>query len=941
MHHFPFMLPSKLTQGFETLTALRVSSLVKSDLLAGSYYNAADNTHTAPRIDPDQLRYARESLIAALASWSPDTTLELRFTVSPDLMHKAQGKIDIHLLIRCHAKTEAKAKEAVASRYLALTPLLGAYIPEAGWVPVTTEDELRACIAPFAPSHAVSIHRTREQVVLTAPLKQPSVGFTDNGNFSARGDYNAIEHLFPWLPSHDDWLRLLEALTGQLDPIQIIIRLKSGANAGSENAALFDLVRRCEGFLLGVGTEHLTLRSLIGILRDIYVQRLIELKETGFNVGVFLLATRPIDSSLANVLGRAISGIRHDKGDSSAFLGGFAFGDVPQGEVLAADYFLDTTPFTLAEAACAFRLPAPPSRDIPGLQVKRFRTLLAQFPPANAAGSGAIRLFVNEHQGMSQPVFIDAEDRMRHCFIMGQTGTGKSTLLETMTLQDIRAGQGLAIIDPHGEMVDDILAKIPRERAKDVILFDLLDRERPIGFNIIEWRTIEERDLIIDELYRTLDHVYDMRQTGGPMFEQHFRNMLKLLMGDKPRKGYVPTVLDFIRCYLDEDFRHWLMKTMSDQQVLDFVREMEAARGEACMQNMSPYVTSKFSRFVNDTTLRRIIGQGRSQIDFDEVMNSGRILLVKLGKGRFGSQVSALLANMFVARFKFAAMRRGEMAKESRRDFYLYVDEAHNLPQDNFTELLSEARKYRLGLVLATQYCSQLGDVSGRTGNDLLAAIFGNVGTTILFRTGATDAERLARGLTPYFDQLDILGLPNFHGYTRMNLNREAIAPFSFRTERDKSPEDAELGEYIRALSQLKYGRDVKIVDAEIRRRTNVKQLEASGSGPSGPASSQDAADVQAGDAPWSGKPEPAFVNLIVLDLAIKDLHLSPMTRKCLEFMEIRTIGDLVRWTRCAVTCEIGAAGDFVREVDEMLFALGVCMQEPLSVQEVPESALP
>lgn len=835
MHHFPFMLSSQLPQGFETLAALRVSSLVKSDLLAGSYYNSADNSHTASRIDPDQLRYARESLLAALSSWPPDTTLEFRFTVSPDLLHKAQGKIDIHLLIRCQANTEAESKEAVASRYLALMPLLGAYLPEAGWAPVATEDELRACIAPFTPSHAVSIHRNREQVVLTAPLRQPSVGFTENGSSSTRGDNNAIEHLFPWLPSHDDWLRLLETLTGQLDPVQIIIRLRPGADAAAENAVLFDLVGRCEGFLLGVGTEQLTLNRLIGILRDIYVQRLIELKETGFNVGVFLVATHPIDSSLANVLGRAISGIRHDKGDSSAFLGGFAFNDVPHTEALAADYFFDTIPFTLAEAACAFRLPAPPSRDIPGLPVKRFRTSLAQLPHTAAAGTGSIRLFVNEHQGMYQPVCIDAEDRMRHCFVMGQTGTGKSTLLETMILQDIRAGQGLAVIDPHGEMVDGILAKIPRERAEDVILFDLLDRERPIGFNIIEWRTIEERDLIIDELYRVLDHVYDMKLTGGPMFEQHFRNMMKLLMGDRARKGYVPTILEFIRCYLDEDFRHWLMKTMSDQQVTDFVREMEAARGEACMQNMAPYVTAKFSRFVNDTTLKRIVGQEQSQIDFDEIMNSGKILLVKLGKGRFGSQVSALLANMFVARFKFAAMKRGEIAKEHRRDFYLFVDEAHNLPQDNFTELLSEARKYRLGLVLATQYCSQLGDVSGRTGNDLLAAIFGNVGTTILFRTGATDAEQLAKGLIPYFDHLDILGLPNFHGYARMNLNREAIAPFSFRIERDESPEDAQLDEFVRELSRLKYGRDVKMVDAQIRDRTNVRKLEGSGSDCAGP----------------------------------------------------------------------------------------------------------
>jgi len=344
-------------------------------------------------------------------------------------------------------------------------------------------------------------------------------------------------------------------------------------------------------------------------------------------------------------------------------------------------FIFDTTPYSLMETACAFRLPSPPSRDIPGLPTRRFRTNLATLPANVRKDPGTIRLFSNEHQGMTQPVFIDAEDRMRHCFIMGQTGTGKSTLMETMIVQDITAGRGVAVIDPHGDMIEDILLKIPAERAEDVILFDLLDRERPLGFNIIQWSTIEERDLIIDELYRTLDHIYDMKLTGGPMFEQHFRNFMKLLMGDSARPGFTPTVLEFVRCYTDSTFRQWLLDSIEDLQVKDFVAEAENVTGECKLSNIAPYVTSKFSRFVNDTTLKRIAGQEESSIDFDRIMNQGKILLVKLGKGRFGSEVCALLANMLVARFKFAAMKRGEMPQESRRDFFLYVDEAHNSPR--------------------------------------------------------------------------------------------------------------------------------------------------------------------------------------------------------------------------------------------------------------------
>mgnify|MGYP001204048562 CR=1 FL=1 len=261
------------------------------------------------------------------------------------------------------------------------------------------------------------------------------------------------------------------------------------------------------------------------------------------------------------------------------------------------------------------------------------------------------------------------------------------------------------------------------------------------------------------------------------------------------------------------------MESIADQQVKDFITEAEDVSGEARLSNISPYVTSKFSRFVNDTTLRRIIGQSRSSINFENIMEDGKILFLKLGKGRFGSEVSALLANMIVAKFKFAAMKRGEKPAASRRDFYLYVDEAHNLPQSNFTELLSEARKYRLGLILSTQYCSQLGDVNGRQSNDLLSSILGNVGTTIVFRTGMTDAEHLAKGLYPYFRQQDIINLPNFHGYARMNIANNAVRPFSFHTELCDVPKDEELGKLIWANSRMKYGKKAREVDMDIRLR--------------------------------------------------------------------------------------------------------------------------
>lgn len=387
-------------------------------------------------------------------------------------------------------------------------------------------------------------------------------------------------------------------------------------------------------------------------------------------------------------------------------------------------------------------------------------------------------------------------------------------------MQDIRAGRGVAVIDPHGDMVDSVLEKIPSQRIDDVVLFDVLDREKPLGLNLIQWQTLDERDLIIDALYDTVDRVYDLQKTGGPIFESNFRGMLRLLMGEGPRGDFVPTVLEFTSCYLNTKFREWLKKSVREPQTLDFIEELERTGGEASLQNVSPYITSKFGRFTHDATLARIVGQQNTSIDFDDVMNNGKILLVKPGKGRFGSTVSALLANQIVSRFKIAAMKRGCMSPENRRDFMLYVDECHNLPPDSFTELLSEARKYRMGLVLATQYTAQLaGEGTGR--NSLLSAILGNVGTVLIFRSGLEDAERLSPIVYPSSSSLDIIGLPNWHGYARLQTDHESIPPFSFRTRKDQTlpDRDRNIASRILELSRLKYGMDADIVDTQIAYR--------------------------------------------------------------------------------------------------------------------------
>lgn len=818
--HFPKILVSKTDKGFEGLAALKLKSILKGDLLLDQRALREEKLSHFNPLDPRVQHQAREAFLHALSSWPETLSLELHLTTLPDLVYRPQGRILITLFLRAVACSEEGVKEEIISRFLTLMPVLGAHILEAEFIPVTDGEELEQRMAPFNPTHAIAVCRREEAVSLSTPLTRLSVGF--GPMIVKRGEHpNVLRHRFPWLPSLDDWSRLTGTLMGQLDPMQIIIRLKT-AEAGQELICrLKESIDMCEIFLSGCKEYQVTLNRHAGLIRDVSLRQLARCVEQCFKLGVFILAPHLIDRSLGNILGKAITGPRSAPDEDDLFQGGFSCIDISIEDAVDSCFFPEKEPYTLTEAACAFRLPSPPMDHYCGLPVKLWRTSPALLPFTHTRTNSTIDLIINEHQGATQPVRVSVEDRMRHTFILGQTGTGKSTIMENMILQDMRAGRGLAVIDPHGEMVDAILGRIPAERIDDVILFDMLDREMPLGFNLIEWKTIEERDLIIDEIYLTLDRLYDMKSTGGPIFETNFRGMLKLLMGEKARGDFIPTLLEFTSCYLNKDFRRWLNESIEDEQVQDFVKQLERTRGDASIDNLAPYITSKLSRFINDTTLKRIVGQEKTSFDFDEIINKDKILLVKLGKGRFGATVSALLANQIVARFKLAAMKRGEMRPEDRRDFFLYVDECHNLPSENFMELLSEARKYRMGLVLATQYTAQLGSASSKE-NNLLSAILGNVGTILIFRLGQEDAVRLCPALSPHFSSLDIANLPNWHGYARLQMNNEPTPPFSFRTQKDEAPYDNDLAVKTINMSRFIYGTDYKIVDDRILRRRTL-----------------------------------------------------------------------------------------------------------------------
>ncbi|HXF44184.1 MAG TPA: DUF87 domain-containing protein [Candidatus Paceibacterota bacterium] len=458
---------------------------------------------------------------------------------------------------------------------------------------------------------------------------------------------------------------------------------------------------------------------------------------------------------------------------------------------------------TSEELASLFHFPTPFT------EVPRIKTLKAReaAPPADLPKNG-VPIGITSFRNESVPVVISDDDRRRHVYIIGQTGTGKSNLLLNMAAHDLRDGKGIAVLDPHGDLVDDILGLVPKSRNDDVIVFDPGDIERPLGLNMIEYdfNRPEEKTFIVNEMQNIFNKLFS-QETMGPMFEQYMRNALLLLMEDAPNEP--ATLVEVARVFTDSLYRQRKLSRTKNPTVYDFwEKEASKAGGEAALANMTPYITSKFNNFTANDYMRVIIGQARSAFDFRKVMDEGKILLVNLSKGRIGDINANLLGMIITGKILMAALSRIDIPEEKRRDFYLYIDEFQNFTTDSIAVILSEARKYRLSLTLAHQFIGQLTD-------KIRDAIFGNAGSIISFRVGAQDADFLVKQFEPVFKADDLLNIDNFNAYVKLLIHGQTARPFNIRTM--PSPEgDPDWARRLKELSREKYGRSRREVEEEI-----------------------------------------------------------------------------------------------------------------------------
>ena len=467
-------------------------------------------------------------------------------------------------------------------------------------------------------------------------------------------------------------------------------------------------------------------------------------------------------------------------------------------------------PMNLKELSSVFHFPIGIGSQP---QLKEAKSGIA--PAPLEMGQDGIILGVNSYRGKDTTVRMSREDRMRHFYVIGQTGTGKTNIMLNMITQDIKNGDGCCYIDPHGTDIQTILSRIPKERIDDVIYFDPAYTMRPMGLNMLEYdpKYPEQKTFVVNEMMGIFNKLFDMKVGGGAMFEQYFRNSAFLVMED-PESG--STLLEITRVLADKEFRDMKLAKCKNPIIKQFWVSAEQTSGDQSLANFVPYISSKFDNFISNDIMRPVVLQQNSVFNFRKIMDEKKILLVNLSKGRLGDINANLIGLVLVGKIQMAALSRVDMFGKPMNDFYLYIDEFQNVTTESIASILSEARKYRLSLNIAHQYITQLEE-------NIKNAVFGNVGSMAVFRVGTEDATFLEPKFKPIFNAQDISKLDNYNAYMSMLVSGQPTKPFNIKT---LAPEkgNPDIVDNLKQLSYMKYGRDREEVEIEIMGRYSSMQ---------------------------------------------------------------------------------------------------------------------
>ena len=773
-----------------------------------------------PKLHADDMLMRNIELLNTLLEQSDERfTYDFRITSQPNPDQVNYGSISLSFICAIRA-SQHEAEVHAESLY----HLLNAQFTDMTW---TICDNPQSIIYPWPVAHAVSLIRRSEYQTLT-PVS--ALSHTTPSVLSMRQQHAPATQFYfihPFILSRTRPHYLFDYLLQRAAPASISIRFQRTQLTTAEvtfcqqNAATYDQ----RSTLTAIELEQLTLRQQWMRAMLERQQQLVTL------VTIDVVSPTTIPTHLITMVGNLITqsnitdthspGGMNDSGGYQVMRHG-DYRAVAHAYQTVAVYMpkpaLETPEirlpylFDVSQAAVVFRIPTSSLVPLPGIEMQSHRNLR---PPRDLSTTGTC---VGEYleAGKRTPIVISEIDRTRHSYILGQTGTGKSTVLKSMILDDIMQGRGVCAVDPHGDLITEIIAQIPPERHNDVIVIDPTNTEFPVGLNVLEYDTPAEREIVIQHFQGMImqmlrDQGVNAKQ-AGPAFERYLRNNAYWVTQDIREPG---TVLEFYQMMEDKEYyKRWEPIDESDQKLVNWRNQLKNQHFHETSNDtvsFSTWINSKFENFIFDTRIRLIFGQKRSTINFFDAMNSRKIILVNLSRGLLSEVASSFVGYIVLAKLQQAALKRAELPHHQRGVFSIYVDEFQNYTTESFVSLLSESRKYGIALTLANQFLAQISNPR------IIHAILGNVGTVIAFRVGIADGKELAPRFAPEVTPDDLINLPNWHAYVSTQVHGQSRRPFSMHTIRPVSQLNINNLEMVIRQSSLLYGTPRAEVEETIR----------------------------------------------------------------------------------------------------------------------------
>lgn len=798
----------------------------------------------------DSLGNLFSSFVRALHTLKQELTYAIRIIIRPNRISVSQGMVTFNLLVKAISSTEEDAVDQIHSYQQELMALLGGLFRNYEWQAINGREKFLDIWQPINWDSAdlVEIRRVEELIQLDRILYTSEMGFTPAREKRTARNSPEIYYCIPMTDSFSNLEKAINTCLLHDHPIIMTINLVPVCLSAAERKAMLDQIARCENphFHKSSASMERIYKDQAEKLLQVLMEEFSALEVNPFLINISLASTHQLPDLIVNGIGGALTSSDRGQDRQEVFLNRVGFEiqrptNEKEKEIIKKNNAnLLTEPWGRSKAPKALQRKRFLFDHIKASHIFHFPTdtrdgsspfpthsFKVQQPPreivklADRPGEELCHLGSNDLFGQNQPIYISDEDRHQHVYVIGKTGTGKTTMLKSMILSDMRTGKGLAVIDPHGDLFNELLPQIPTHRIKEVVILNPIDLDRPFGLNLLECDNDQQRYYVVREMRAIMERLMlDMygrkaQEYSGPNFYKHMQLNLMLAMSDLDHPG---TLLQFYEIFNRRTYwKRWLPLKWGDAMLKSWVDSVLPHTDYPYRRNpqeisFGEYINAKFDDFVLDPHLRLIFGQSRSTLNLGEIMNEGRILLVNLSKGLLGEANANFLGMVLMAKIQSEVIQRASLPKEERRPFYLYVDEFQNLATENFTVMLSEARKFGLSMVLANQFLTQISN------EKIIEAVFGNIGTLVSFRVGREDAERLEGLFAPYYNRLDLADLPNWQAVIKYGYKGQPMRPFVVKTAYSSKKGNERNARAVINISRERYGVERAAVEKQIEK---------------------------------------------------------------------------------------------------------------------------